>query len=372
MSDNEQAQELQALNNKILQLEEDNRELRETIKNLRSIISQSIDGIAIINEQGEVIEWNPSLEAITGISSEQVLGKPFWEVQYQMMPSEQQTPETLTQLRESIADLLKTGQSPWLGQQKVYKFQHPDGGQRFVQMTIFPIQTERGFKLGSITRDVTKLKFSEQALLESEARHRIISETISDYAYSFRVNQDGSLYNEWLAGGFEKITGYSSEELDRSVGWASLIHPEDMPIAQQRFKRLMEGHEDVSEFRIKNKQGEIRWLRDYGAPEWDENQQRTVRIIGAVQDITESKRAEKALRESQEITQNYLDIARVMLIALDTQQRVTMINPKGCEILGYSQDEILGQNWFDKFIPQEDSEQVKQVLTRSSPVRSSW
>jgi PAS domain S-box-containing protein len=80
--------------------------------------------------------------------------------------------------------------------------------------------------------------------------------------------------------------------------------------------------------------------------------------------LLQLEEANRELRASKEITQNYLDIAGVMLLALDTRQRVTMINPKGCQVLGYSQDEIIGQNWFDKFLPKENIDEINQVFTQ--------
>ena len=60
----------------------------------------------------------------------------------------------------------------------------------------------------------------------------------------------------------------------------------------------------------------------------------------------------------------YLDIAGVMLIAINADQEVILINRKGCEILGYKEEEIIGRNWFDHFIPEQDRKSVKAVFTK--------
>jgi PAS domain S-box-containing protein len=59
-------------------------------------------------------------------------------------------------------------------------------------------------------------------------------------------------------------------------------------------------------------------------------------------------------RESR--AQNYLDVAQVILVALDTQEQVTMINRKGCAVLGRSESEIIGRNWFDVAVPERQRE----------------
>jgi len=76
-----------------------------------------------------------------------------------------------------------------------------------------------------------------------------------------------------------------------------------------------------------------------------------LRVWGTFRDITERKRAEEALREENGRAQQYLDIAGVMIVALDTEGRVTLINQRGCEILGYHREEIIGQDWFASFLP---------------------
>jgi PAS domain-containing protein len=76
----------------------------------------------------------------------------------------------------------------------------------------------------------------------------------------------------------------------------------------------------------------------------------------------ERKRAEESLRQEQEKAQNYLDIAGVMLLALDRAGKVTLINQKGCELLGYSFDEIIGKDWIDTFLPPDVRNELTEVF----------
>jgi PAS domain S-box-containing protein len=144
-------------------------------------------------------------------------------------------------------------------------------------------------------RFLLRMRAMQLDLQEKEQRYRIISTSISDYAYAFRVMPNGSIVREWQTSAFEKITGYSDAELGDG-GWARLIHPDDIPIAAARVQRLMLGMKDVSEFRIITKNGDIRWLSDTGQPIWDDGENRVTWIYGAAQDITERKRAEEVMR----------------------------------------------------------------------------
>ncbi|MBC7320079.1 GAF domain-containing protein [bacterium] len=60
----------------------------------------------------------------------------------------------------------------------------------------------------------------------------------------------------------------------------------------------------------------------------------------------------------------YFDLVQVMIVALDREGRVTSINRKGCEILGYREEEIIGKNWFDNFIPERIREEIKEVFRK--------
>ena len=80
-------------------------------------------------------------------------------------------------------------------------------------------------------------------------------------------------------------------------------------------------------------------------------------------EITEHKRLQKALGEEIARTRNYLNIAGVMLVVMNAEGKVTLINRKGCKILGYDESEIVGKNWFDTFIPERIKQDLKAVFT---------
>ena len=85
-------------------------------------------------------------------------------------------------------------------------------------------------------------------------------------------------------------------------------------------------------------------------------------VILAHENITDRKLIEESLREEQEKAQNYLDIADVMMLALDQEGMVTLINQKGCEILGYRVDEVIGKNWINTFVPVAVREGLQQAF----------
>ena len=81
----------------------------------------------------------------------------------------------------------------------------------------------------------------------------------------------------------------------------------------------------------------------------------------ALTDVTSRKRAEEALRESGKRAQQYLDIAGVVFVALNTEGEITLINRKGLDILGYTEEELLGKNWFKSCMPARMMDEVLGV-----------
>ena len=98
-------------------------------------------------------------------------------------------------------------------------------------------------------------------------------------------------------------------------------------------------------------------LRADGSHVWLQNDARALQwfgepaVLNSLIDVTARKRAEQALRAERDRAQQYLDVAGVMLLALDTRGRVALINRRGCETLGHPEREILGRDWFDCFVP---------------------
>ncbi|MFX0140540.1 MAG: GAF domain-containing protein, partial [Candidatus Hodarchaeota archaeon] len=88
------------------------------------------------------------------------------------------------------------------------------------------------------------------------------------------------------------------------------------------------------------------------------------RVFVAICDITDRKQIEKELLKEQIKAQKYLDIARVIIIALNSKGEITLINQKGCEILGYEEQELIGKNWFNTFLPVKIKEEVMAVFQK--------
>ncbi len=109
------------------------------------------------------------------------------------------------------------------------------------------------------------------------------------------------------------------------------------------------------------KDGKIIPIDDSGAPIKD-NKGNVVGVVLIFRDITDRREAENIIREERDKAKKYIDLAGVLFVAINDKEEVTLINQKGCEILGFKQEEIIGKNYFDTFIPERSRNDVRKVF----------
>ena len=195
--------------------------------------------------------------------------------------------------------------------------------------------------------NITERKQAEDALRENEERYRIIFGLTNDYAYKNRIEPDGQVVPEWMTEGVTRITGYTLADAQVPDFFVKLVYPADIPILIQHTQRMLSGQIDSAEARIITKSGELRWLLNSAYPISDAAQGRVVTMYGTAQDITERKRAEQALHESEQRYRQIIETAQEGIWAIDADNRTTLINQRLADMLGYTIEEILGKTIYD-------------------------
>lgn len=203
------------INKTLTALERSQNELRESEQRFRSIVEQSVDGIVMTDELGNIIEWNRGEEQITGLGREAVLGRALWDIQFKMIPDEQKEPALYEQLETSLTEFFQEGQAPWMNVLQEQDIQRSDGSRLTIQTLAFPIRTDKGWMSGSISRDITELKQAQVQL----SQHLEEQETL------FAI---GRLVSSSLQ--IDDVTQKVAEHMTRLVGAASCVifdwHPE--------------------------------------------------------------------------------------------------------------------------------------------------
>jgi len=85
-------------------------------------------------------------------------------------------------------------------------------------------------------------------------------------------------------------------------------------------------------------------------------------VGGISRDITQRKQTEEAVLQEHDRAQTYFDIASILFVAFDQNGTVTLINHTGCETLGLQKEQIIGKQWIDRFVPQEDRVELQEIM----------
>jgi PAS domain S-box-containing protein len=194
----------------------------ESEARFRSFIEQSSEGMVLIDENGQIIEWNSAQENISGITRAEVLGCPYWDIQHRTLPEELKAKYQPEYFQAGLQNALRTGILPAQVSSREAVIQTANGQNKPIFQVSFPIRTDKGYRIGAVVRDITERKAAEQALMEGEARLRAIVQTANDAVVT--MNKDRVIV-DWNAAA-EIIFGYpSAEALGMSI---SQIVPKQM------------------------------------------------------------------------------------------------------------------------------------------------
>jgi PAS domain S-box-containing protein len=187
---------------------------------------------------------------------------------------------------------------------------------------------------------------SEKKLRQSEARYRLLVENMTE-GLGIQDVEGNHIYANSK---FYEITGYSNEELIGSNS-IELFDMDGRNKYKERMALRKKGDKTPYEAVFIKKNTERVNVLVSPTPIFEEDTGIFNGSFAVVTDITPLKKIEKALEKERNRAQKYLDIAGSILIALDRNGKVTLINRKGCKMLGYPEEEIIGKEWFDEFLP---------------------
>ncbi|MBN1780398.1 PAS domain S-box protein [bacterium] len=211
-----------------------------------------------------------------------------------------------------------------------------------------------------VVENITDRKRSEEALLES-------LEELNETQRIARLGSWVILFPgkefRWSEGVF-RIFGLDPKQPEPSIDrFLGMVHPDDLPQVQKMIKKQMRRFEGMIQtvYRICLKDGSIRYL-NHIAKQVRSNTGKVIRVHTMVQDITEHKRIQMELQEEKERTRQYLDVAGNMFVVIQRNMSISLINQRGCDILGYSQNHLIGKNWFDTCVPPQNRSAVKRVF----------
>jgi PAS domain S-box-containing protein len=178
----------------------------------------------------------------------------------------------------------------------------------------------------------------QASLQESETRFRQLAEAVKE---GFFVYETETAQYSYVNPAYWKIRGLPSDTTASSeADWMASIHPEDRDRIQAALDRERQGEPFDQEYRYTTPSGELRWLRSRVFPLCDDRGN-VVRVVGTVENITDRKLTEVALRQSEARFRNAFDHAPYGISLVSTTGQFVLANPYYCNLLGYTEAELL-------------------------------
>jgi PAS domain S-box-containing protein len=320
-------------------------DIRKSDEAYRSLVDHSLQGLAIFQDE-RIVFANRAMAQITGYTVEEMLALSSEQVQAFVHPDDRQM--VWDRHRQRLQGKRPPERYELRGVRK-------DGSIRWLEIDASPVEYQGRPAVQAAYVDVTERRKAQEALRESEEKYRDLFENAREAIMTF--DPDGTITG---ANRLVEEYGFRREEL---IGkpFLDFVIQDHRGKAIKDFEKLLAGHSASGEMDVVTPKGKM-------TVEYRDNPiVRGGRIVGVqaiLTDVTEHKRVEQALRKERDKAQKYLDVAAVMMVAIDSERRVGLINKKGCEILGYPEEEILGKNWFDNFLPQRISGESRAVFER--------
>ena len=192
------------------------------------------------------------------------------------------------------------------------------------------------------------LREKEAALKVSEERYRLAVAATDDAIWDIDLNTGSVYWNETYTAKF----GRPPETSSSWQWWIDHIHPEESEQVASSLRAAIDSLDKswVREYRFQRIDGLWANIYDRAYIARDESGQ-AWRVVGAMQDITERKKAEEAVLQEKDKAKQLLDIAGVIIIGLDLEGKVTLMNAKGCALTGYKIDEVTGKQFTELLLP---------------------
>jgi PAS domain S-box-containing protein len=308
----------------------------------RVLFENTLDSVAIADMNGEVREANPAYLRLYGYTAADVKGSNLTDVV---------APEDRGTATDAMANLA-AGRPVT----KTIRVRRKDGTRLVVDLVASVTMVGGERRIMSVTRDVTQRVRAEQARSQSERMYRMVFESANDAVFVESV--DGRILDVNRNGC--ELLGYKRDELVR-MSVSDLVPAEARAwLPRVTDAILRDGTFRTESVRVHNGGRRIPVEISASTMELDG---RTV-VLAIVRDITERKRTEQALRESEEKFRSVSEQSPNMIF-INNRGRVVYANQKGADVMGYTREEFYSPGFdFMKLVAPESAEQIKAVYAR--------
>jgi len=324
---------------------------RQTINDERyNLLLENIsDVIYRVDSNFTLIDVSPSVERLSGYTSDELIGKPFNELKFL-------SPESLENTYSNLKKIMKEGQLPVPTE---YEFLTKDGKKKYMEVKSTPIfENDKFIELIAIARDITDRKIAEKALKESEEELSSIFNGVLDGLAVVDMNGNVVKINKRLL----EVGGYSKEEINgKKIDLLEMFPPDSIEKLLTGFETVIStGSAGPIEVEVFLKNGDKKKLEVVGSPIKRNNE--VIGIVASIRDITKRKESESALRESEERYRGVINLSPDGIVLHNMDRKIIMVNNRILEMYGTdSKESVIGCDSFDFVDPAHRDRALKSM-----------
>jgi len=318
--------------------------VREADQKHRTLFHSNSTGIAITTLDGEVVDANQAYQDMVGYTLKELSGTNVRKL----------TPKKWHKLEaEATKHLMSEGYGIF---EKEYI--RKDGTIFPVSLSAWLIRDGQGNPagIGAFVKDTAQHQQPEKTLRKADARYKALFDRtlycvyVHDFEGKFLDANDAAL----------NLLGYTREELP-SLNMSSLLGEDQLPTALKTLEEIQQTgrQKRTTEYKLTTKDGDYVWVETEASLIY--RQGKPYAIQGIARDITERKRAEEKLPESEEKYRTILESVTEGYHEIDLAGNLTFFNDSLCRTLGYTRDELLGMN-NRQYMDEENAEKVYQIF----------
>ena len=322
-------------------------ELRSSEEKHRALVDDMREGYLVIGDN-KILFANKRCAEVLELAPDDLIGKDFWEF---VASKDQVQSKQISEAMES-RDVLS----------KLWSFVHPvEGGKRniLLEASIRPVTYEGKPAFAVVLRDITERNRIEEALKTSEEKLRGIFNSIQDGVVVTDLDFNITEANEAAV----RMSGYGSKEKLVGHSGFDLIAPEELVKVMPTSDEAVKGHPiPRGEYRVINALGEEMYA-EVGVTMYYDASGNKAGFVAVIKDITEHKRMEDALRDSEEKLRIMFTSMADGVVVTDMQGRITELNEAQLHMFGYKERlEVIGTVGFDFIVERDRERAVREII----------